>query len=215
MEINYPHNWFNVTKEDGVFEIQPEPGRLSEHGARGNAYLTYIEDGYYDRPEELIQAIAKKLIMPRGSSKKKAKLSYSSVTQKATLYLTPNTRLTLSGVMGQILGFPTKIIINPTGSYTLKPFEGSSVVDMNQGMEALYVYSSVVQPRIVGNSFVPLLGIVPITGKHGEVVSKQFDNIHYVLLLTREFGTVEVDIRDDTGRSVPFERGKVTATLHF
>ena len=106
--------------------------------------------------------------------------------------------------MGQILGFPTKIIISPAGSYTLKPFEGSSVVDMNQGMEALYVYSSVVQPRIVGNSFVPLLRIVPITGKHGEVVSKQFDNIYYVPLLTREFGTVEVDIRDDTGCSVPF-----------
>ena len=75
--------------------------------------------------------------------------------------------------------------------------------------------SSVVQPRIVGNSFVPLLRIVRITGKHGEVVSKQFDNIHYVPLLTREFDTVEVDIRDDTGRSVPFERGKVTVTLHF
>ena len=77
------------------------------------------------------------------------------------------------------------------------------------------MYSSVVQPRIFGNSFVPLLRIVPITGKHGEVVSKQFDNIHYVPLLTREFGTVEVVIRDDTGRSVPFETGMVTVTLHF
>jgi len=57
--------------------------------------------------------------------------------------------------------------------------------------------------------------IVPITGKHGYMVSKQFDHIHYVRLMTKAFGTVEVDIRDDTGRSVPFERGKVTVTLHF
>ena len=103
----------------------------------------------------------------------------------------------------QILGFPTKVIKSPAGNYSFKPFEGSSVVDMNQGMKALYVYSSVVQPRIFGNSFLPLLRIVPITGKHGEMVSKQFDNIHYVPLLTREFGTIEVDIRDDTGLSVP------------
>jgi len=215
-EINYPHNWFNVTKEDGVMEIQPAPGIVSEHGARGNASLTYIDAGYYDRPELLIEAIAKKLMIPRvGSKKKGARLSYSSVTQKATVFLTPNTRLTLTGVMGDILGFPSKVLTSPVGSYSLKPFEGSSVVDINQGMESLYVYSSVVEPRIVGNSFVPLLRIVPITGKHGDMVSKQFDHIHYVPLMTKVFGTVEVDIRDDTGRSVPFERGKVTVTLHF
>ena len=66
-EINCPHNLFNVTKEHGVLEIQPEPGRLSEKCARDNAYLTYIEAGYYERPDELIKAIGNKLIMPRTS----------------------------------------------------------------------------------------------------------------------------------------------------
>ena len=205
-----------VTKEDGVLEIQPAPGIVSEHGARGNASLTYIDAGYYDQPELLIKAIGKKLMTPRtGSKKKRAKRTYSSVTQKATVYLTPNTRLTLTGVMRQILGFPSKVPTNPVGNYSLKPFDGYSVVDMNQGVESLYVYSSVVEPRIVGNSFMPLLRIVPITGKHGDMVSKQFDHIHYVPLMTKTFGTVEVDIRDDTGRSVPIEQGKVTVTLHF
>ena len=215
-EINYPHIWFNVTKEDGVLEFQTAPGIVSEHGARGNASLTYIDAGYYDQPELLIKAIGKKLMTPRtGSKKKGAKLTYSSVTQKATVYITPNTRLTLTGVMGQILGFPSKVLTSPVGNYSLKAFEGYSLVDMNQGIESLYVYSSVVEPRIVGNSFVPLLRIVPITGKHGDVVSKQFDHILYVPLMTKTFGTVEVDIRDDTGRPVPFERWKVTVTLHF
>ena len=44
-----------------MLEIQPEPVRLSEHGARGNAYLTNIEVGYYDRPEEHSKAIAKRV----------------------------------------------------------------------------------------------------------------------------------------------------------
>ena len=34
-------------------------------------------------------------------------------------------------------------------------------------------------------------------------------------MLSSEFGSVETKIRVDTGRPVPFERGKVTVTLHF
>ena len=34
-------------------------------------------------------------------------------------------------------------------------------------------------------------------------------------VLSREFEAVEIEIRDDTGRPVPFERGKVTMTLHL
>ena len=34
-------------------------------------------------------------------------------------------------------------------------------------------------------------------------------------LLLKEFGTISIDIRDDIGRPVPFEYGRVTVTLHF
>ena len=91
--------------------------------------------------------------------------------------------------------------------------EADSVIDLAQGFYALYVYTSIVEPRVVGDSVVPLLRIVPIEGKHGDLVSKSFDNVQYVSVLHKEFTTIEVDIRDDTGRSVPFERGRTT--FHF
>ena len=91
----------------------------------------------------------------------------------------------------------------------------SSVVDLRRGFESLYVYSSIVEPRIVGDKIAPLLRIVPITGRHGEMVTTRFDHVQYIPVLSREFGSVETEIRDDTGRPVPFERGKVTVTLHF
>ena len=47
------------------------------------------------------------------------------------------------------------------------------------------------------------------------MVTARFDHVQYIPLLSREFGSVETEIRDDTGRPVPFERGKVTVTLHF
>ena len=50
---------------------------------------------------------------------------------------------------------------------------------------------------------------------HGSTILNRFDNVQYVTLVCKDFGTIEIDIRDDTGTLVPYERGKVTATLHF
>ena len=109
--------------------------------------------------------------------------------------------------MSNILGF--------NNSFVTTAREADSVVDMAQGFYALYVYTNVVESRVVGDSVVPLLRIVPLEGKHGDVVSKNFDNVQYITVLHREFTTIEIDIRDDAGRHVPFERSRVTVTLHF
>ncbi len=61
--------------------------------------------------------------------------------------------------------------------------KAESVVDMAQGFYSLYVYTDVVEPRVVGDTVVPLLRVVPIEGKHGDVVSKSFDNVQYVPVL--------------------------------
>ena len=46
------------------------------------------------------------------------------------------------------------------------------------------------------------------------MITRVFDPIQYCPLLQRRFQTVEIDIRDDTGSIVPFERGRVVVTLH-
>ena len=69
---------------------------------------------------------------------------------------------------------------------------------------------------MVGDAQVPLLRIVPVEGRDGEIITitRVFDPIQYCPLLQRRFQTVEIDIRDDMGSMVPFERGRVVATLH-
>ena len=89
------------------------------------------------------------------------------------------------------------------------------VVNMNRGFDTIYVYTDVVESRIVGDSVAPLLRALPVGGVHGATVSNRFTNIHYVPLLYSHFKSIEMDIRDDTGRRVPFEYGRVTVTLHF
>ena len=89
------------------------------------------------------------------------------------------------------------------------------MVQMDQGFDTIYVYTDVVESRIVGDSVAPLLRALPVGGSHGETVSDRFTNIHYVPLMYSHFKSIEIDIRDDTGRRVPFEYGRVTVTLHF
>ena len=81
---------------------------------------------------------------------------------------------------------------------------GYYIVDLRRRFESLYVYSSIVEPRIVGDKIAPLIRIVPITGRHGKMVMARFDHVQY---MSREFEDVEIEIWDYTGRPVPFERG--------
>ena len=200
-EIHYPHDWYNVRN-----------ARLTvEHD--GNVETdAYFEDGYYDSPK----ALAKKL---NGDKPGRVKFSYEPVTQKFVANVKSETTYTLYGDLPDILGFgagtgdsSSTSLASSTRSMVVR---GYSIVDLRRGFESLYVYSSIVEPRIVGDKIVPLLRIVPITGSHGEMVTTRFDHFQYIPLLSREFGSVETEIRDDTGRPVPFERGKVTVTLHF
>ena len=121
------------------------------------------------------------------------------------------------------LAYPPELGLTPSATVTLPPEKpktidysfpqkANTVVNMNQGFDTIYVYTDVVESRIVGDS---LLRCLPVHGGHGATVSDRFINVHYVPLLRKEFGTIEVDIRDDTGRRVPFEYGRVTVTLHF
>ena len=129
------------------------------------------------------------------------------------------TTFTLYGDLPDIVGFgagagdsSSTSLASSTRSMVVRDY---SIVDLWRGFESLYVYSSIVEPRIVGDKIAPLLRKVPITGSHGEMVTARFDHVQYIPVLSREFGCVETEISDDTGRPVPFERGKVTATLHF
>ena len=83
----------------------------------------------------------------------------------------------------------------PTSSARSMVVRGYSIVDLRRGFESLYVYSSLVEPRIVGDKIVRLLRIVLITRRHWEMITARFDHVQYILTMRLEFGTVETDKR--------------------
>ena len=197
-DIHYPHDWYNVrgarltVEHDGETETDDD-----------------FEDGYYDSAEALVKTL-------NGDKPGRVKFGYEPVTQKIIAHMKGETKFTLYGDLPDILGFGTGDSRTSIESSARSMFvRGYSIVDLRRGFESLYVYSSIVESRIVGDKIAPLLRIVPISGRHGEMVTVRFDHVQYIPVLSREFGTIETEIRDDTGRPVPFERGKVTVTMHF
>jgi hypothetical protein len=67
---------------------------------------------------------------------------------------------------------------------------------------------------MVGDAQVSLLRIVLVAGRDGEMMTRTFDHIQYCPLAQYRFQDIQIDIGDDTGKVVPFERGRVVVTLH-
>ena len=197
-EIHYPHDWYNV--RDARLTVEHDGETETDYD---------LEDGYYDSPEALVKTL-------NGDKPGRVKFGYEPVTQKIIAHMKGETKFTLYGDLPDIIGFGTGDSRTSIESSARSMFvRAYSIVDLRRGFESLYVYSSIVEPRIVGDKIAPLLRIVPITGRHGEMVAARFDHVQYMPVLSREFEAVETEIRDDTGRPVPFERGKVTVTLHL
>jgi hypothetical protein len=70
--------------------------------------------------------------------------------------------------------------------HVLFPLDGESfwprnsthpVTDVKRGLNSLYVYCPLMEPRMVGDAQVPLLRIVPMEGRDGEMITRVFDPI--------------------------------------
>lgn len=82
----------------------------------------------------------------------------------------------------------------------------------------MYVYCDLVEPQMVGDTVAPLLKIVNIsttTYVYGLHKSTSFIDPHYVPVMNRSFDSVEIDLRDSTGRHLPFHFGTSCVKLHF
>ena len=155
----------------------------------------HIDDGYYDSPNVLVRAL-------NGEKGGRVKFSYDRVTQKVCVQMKGDTTFKLYGDLGfrerhDQNGDPLDTpgegrSVRSSKNVASMSFPAETVVDLRRGFESLYVYSGIVEPRIA-----------------------IFDHVQYIPVLSREFGTIETEIRDDTGRLVPFGCGKVTVTMHF
>lgn len=100
-----------------------------------------------------------------------------------------------------------------------KGIEGNTPANIYSNVPTnLLVYTDICKPYITGDVYTRLLRNVALDQEHfryGGVISKSFSQPIYVPLICPTFETIEIDIRTSTGRTVPFDFGTLTVTLHF
>ena len=199
VEIQYPHNWYNLHHRDAWFKF-----RLSAD----EEYRTLsLSSGFYVDGEKLVAEISSHIGKVNGAADR-VRVTYSTLNHKTSVAVADGVSLELSPTLRRLLGFAASDRFH--GST-----RSSAVADLRQGFYSLYVYCDLAETRMVGDSMVPLLRVVNVAGDDGDMVCRTFDNVQYVAVQNKTFQEVEIDIRNDVGEPVPFERAKVVVTLHF
>ena len=93
----------------------------------------------------------------------------------------------------------------------------SSLSEFATFYQHVYIYSDIVSPVYVGDTYSQLLRVchVPVEVPFGEQIVQRFEKPYYLKVATSEFGSIEIHIKGDDDKSVPFEFGTSIATLHF
>lgn len=82
----------------------------------------------------------------------------------------------------------------------------------------LMIYTNILEPHVTGNVQSPLLRSVTLDldkFTYGNFQVKNFSPPMYLPVLLSSFRNIEIDIRDQFGKPIPFDYGTLTVTLHF
>ena len=197
VEIVYPHTWENVQR--GGNKLWIDCGSGMYHGIA-------IPRIQYVSVEHFIEELQKTCSAECGNS---VTITYNPTSKRISFALQDKARVSISGRLARQLGFNSENI-------TIKSnMECPNPVNLNWGLDTLYIYCNIVDSQLVGDTLAPLLRAINIQGAPGDTVYKSFNYPHYLPLTRLHIDTIEIDIRDDTGEKVPFVNGKVIVKLHF
>ena len=86
-------------------------------------------------------------------------------------------------------------------------------MDSNRGFNSLYLYCD--SAEAIPDITAPLLRVVDAAGNFGDLIHWLYTTPHYVPVSRTEFNTMEIDIKNDFERSVPFEFDKTNYHYTF
>ena len=176
----------------------------------GNEIDMFLSEGFYADVYQLVDRCNRMIEgnLQDAGTIVDTKFAYDATSRKVSVHVGADNVVTLSSDLARIMGFsPRQLTFRDERKY-----KGKVAMDPNKGFNSLYVYCDAAE---VGDIKAPLLRVVDATENFGDLIHILYATPQYDPVSTKEFNTVEIDIRDDSGRSVPFEFGKVVATRHF
>lgn len=197
-EIIFPHTWYNVNETNNLVEYI-----LAEKSLKFR-----ISPGFYPTVPDILNAISVKLL------ENKINFTFNEVTKRVQIKVTGDASVILHPGMAELLGFDSMEIGTEEEGAEIS-MESPYIPDPCARYRVLMIYTDIIEPQIVGDILAPLLKIVNVSGKDGEMVLVQYDRPHYLPVSRKTIETLEIVIRTHMGDLVPFERGRAYVKLHF
>lgn len=191
-EVIYKHSWYNINENNNDFTFDIGDGKTVRKE---------LSPGFYETTLDILRALT--IIVPAG----KFYFSFNENTKKVKVQITKGASLRFGVGLSNLLGFNNENLLGTVQS----PHPADPCSDFSY----FYIYADIVSPQVLGDIQAPLLRIVRVEGRPGNVISRNYDRPHYVPVSRNNFQTIEIQCRLNSGSLVPFERGKVIAVLHF
>lgn len=169
-----------------------------------------IPEGFYESPEDLINAINSAYQSHLHLNSSKILLRYNPYIKVVELQLHHNGYILINSHLSHMLGFGDKNI-----------FTSFSVADRDVILfpsNYIFTYCDIIEAEHVGDVKAPLLRVVPfVVSKRNEMISYSFNLLQYKKVVVKEISTICLELVGEKGTYIPFldGSGRVAATLHF
>ena len=175
----------------------------NEKGGKLKKYPTTIRDYIVSINESLKDSVTSKEI--------EFKLELDG---KVTVVVSSGYKVVLTRAQAIILGF-----LNVDDDEELKEISATETGEHQANLHrktSIFIYCDIVEPQIVGDKMIPLLGIAP-SESSGKIYEKIYtgENIRYIPVQTKSFQNIKIHLRSSTYEPMPFEHGRASVTLHL
>lgn len=216
-ELHYPYNFFNVSDGENVICVEFD---TVNHQSETDLNIiekkkSKISPGFYKNIDCILKAVNSKLsqyvdcdILSQNEMDGRTVVNIDKCLSTNLKAITFSPRLAMQ------LGF------NPEDN--ILDFDRSNNVgNIYFGIpDQMLIYTDVVEPVFIGHEKAQVIKIVNTAGESrscmfGDVHTTEFQRMHYIPVMKKDFESISVDIRDCTGSYMPFRHGVSTVKLHF
>lgn len=222
-EIHYPYTFFTVQEGENQFGIKSFTATKEFIDSKKQVLppstwsTLKITPGFYNDIKEIVNAV-------NGRVREKTKLSsFFQIDDKSKRLGVKTNEVAEGG--GVITYYRAKgrlalqLGCRPDDevSVSAKP---PHVTNIASGVpDTMLVYCDILEPQITGDSWSRLLRTLNTTRDAAEYFGKpcstEFAHLQYIPVQRKNFESIRIDIRDVSGKLMPFQYGTLTVKLHF